>query len=105
MTEIYREAWQVDCITLIQTLHGIRHVLTMTKAMTRWLETCLVSHATVQNAILGLEKQILWQHREILYLKVQVVAEISWGFNLLLYLPLCHLGLQHTLMHFSLMTC
>ncbi|KAK4811051.1 hypothetical protein QYF61_016337 [Mycteria americana] len=34
----------------------------MVEATTRWLETYPVPHATTRNAILGLEKQVLWQH-------------------------------------------
>ncbi|KAK4832455.1 hypothetical protein QYF61_023502, partial [Mycteria americana] len=34
----------------------------MVEATTRWLETHPVHHATTQNTILGLEKQVLWQH-------------------------------------------
>jgi len=37
-------------------------VLTMVEATTGWLETYPVPHATTQNTILGLEKQVLWQH-------------------------------------------
>ncbi|KAK4806880.1 hypothetical protein QYF61_012601 [Mycteria americana] len=39
----YGEAWQIDYITLPQTCHGKHHVLKM-------------------NTILGLGKQVLWQH-------------------------------------------
>ncbi|RMC21980.1 hypothetical protein DUI87_02851 [Hirundo rustica rustica] len=58
----YREAWQIDYITLPQTRQGKRYVLTMVEATTGWLETYPVPHATAQNTILGLEKQILWRH-------------------------------------------
>ncbi|RMC19429.1 hypothetical protein DUI87_04040 [Hirundo rustica rustica] len=58
----YGEAWQIDCITLPQTCQGKRYVLTMVEATTRWLETYPVPHATAQNTILGLEKQVLWRH-------------------------------------------
>ncbi|XP_062465642.1 insertion element IS476 uncharacterized 39.2 kDa protein-like [Pezoporus occidentalis] len=58
----YGEAWQIDYITLPQTHQGKRHVLTMVEATTGWLETYAVPHATAQNTILGLEKQILWRH-------------------------------------------
>ncbi|KAK4832077.1 hypothetical protein QYF61_020633 [Mycteria americana] len=34
----------------------------MVEGTTGWLETYPVPHATTQNAILGLEKQVLWQH-------------------------------------------
>ncbi|RMC13315.1 hypothetical protein DUI87_10850 [Hirundo rustica rustica] len=34
----------------------------MVEATTGWLETYPVPHATAQNTILGLEKQILWRH-------------------------------------------
>jgi len=34
----------------------------MVEATTGWLETYPVPHATAQNTILGLEKQVLWQH-------------------------------------------
>ena len=54
------EAWQTDYITLPQTRQGKRNVLTMVEAMTGWLEICPVPHATAQNTILGLEKQVLW---------------------------------------------
>ncbi|RMC22170.1 hypothetical protein DUI87_03043 [Hirundo rustica rustica] len=55
----YGEAWQIDYITLPQTCQGKRYVLTMVEATTGWLETYPVPHATAQNTILGLEKQIL----------------------------------------------
>ncbi|GAB0203461.1 hypothetical protein GRJ2_002811700 [Grus japonensis] len=58
----YGEAWQIDYITLPQTRQGKRYVLTMVEATTGWLETYPVPHATAQNTILGLEKQVLWQH-------------------------------------------
>ncbi|RMB92703.1 hypothetical protein DUI87_30849 [Hirundo rustica rustica] len=58
----YGEAWQIDYITLPQTRQGKRCVLTMVEATTGWLETYPVPHATAQNTILGLEKQILWRH-------------------------------------------
>ncbi|RMB92599.1 hypothetical protein DUI87_30908 [Hirundo rustica rustica] len=58
----YREAWQIDYITLPQTRQGKRYVLTMVEATTGWLDTYPVPHATAQNTILGLEKQILWRH-------------------------------------------
>ncbi|KAK4831207.1 hypothetical protein QYF61_016044 [Mycteria americana] len=54
----YGEAWQIDYITLPQTCQGKRHVLTMVEATTGWLETYPVPHATAQNTILGLEKQL-----------------------------------------------
>ncbi|GAB0207774.1 hypothetical protein GRJ2_003243100 [Grus japonensis] len=41
---------------------GKRYVLTMVEATTGWLETYPVPHATAQNTILGLEKQVLWRH-------------------------------------------
>ena len=34
----------------------------MVETATEWLETYPVPHATAQNTILGLEKQVLWQH-------------------------------------------
>ncbi|RMC21191.1 hypothetical protein DUI87_02049 [Hirundo rustica rustica] len=37
-------------------------MLTVVEATTGWLETYPVPHATAQNTILGLEKQILWRH-------------------------------------------
>jgi len=37
-------------------------VLTVVEAITGWLETYPVSHATTWNTILGLEKQVLWRH-------------------------------------------
>ncbi|RMB88361.1 hypothetical protein DUI87_35255 [Hirundo rustica rustica] len=58
----YGEAWQIDYITLPQTRQGKRYVLTMVEATTGRLETYPVPHATAQNTILGLEKQILWRH-------------------------------------------
>ncbi|XP_064902006.1 uncharacterized protein LOC135577289 [Columba livia] len=58
----YGEAWQIDYITLPQTRQGKRYVLTMVEATTGWLETYAVPHATAQNTILGLEKQVLWRH-------------------------------------------
>ncbi|GAB0206633.1 hypothetical protein GRJ2_003128900 [Grus japonensis] len=56
----YGEAWQIDYITLPQSRQGKRYVLTMVEATTGWLETYSVPHATSRNAILGLEKQVLW---------------------------------------------
>ncbi|TRZ08998.1 hypothetical protein HGM15179_018109, partial [Zosterops borbonicus] len=58
----YGEAWQIDYVTLPQTRQGKRYVLTMVEATTGWLETYPVPHATARNTILGLEKQVLWQH-------------------------------------------
>ncbi|RMC02848.1 hypothetical protein DUI87_20040 [Hirundo rustica rustica] len=58
----YREAWQIDYITLPQTRQGQRYVLTMVEATTGWLETYPVPHATARNTMVGLEKQILWRH-------------------------------------------
>ncbi|RMC06467.1 hypothetical protein DUI87_15902 [Hirundo rustica rustica] len=58
----YGEAWQIDYITLPQTRQGKHYVLTMVEAITGWLETYTVPHATARNTILGLEKQILWRH-------------------------------------------
>ncbi|RMC05508.1 hypothetical protein DUI87_18702 [Hirundo rustica rustica] len=58
----YGEAWQIDYITLPQTRQGKRYVLTMVEATTGWLETYPVPHATAQNTILSLEKQVLWRH-------------------------------------------
>ncbi|KAJ7406322.1 hypothetical protein BTVI_65861 [Pitangus sulphuratus] len=58
----YGEAWQVDYIILPQTRQGKHYVLTMVEATTGWLEAHLVPHATARNTILGLEKQVLWQH-------------------------------------------
>ncbi|GAB0205097.1 hypothetical protein GRJ2_002975300 [Grus japonensis] len=56
------EAWQIDYITLPQSRQGKRYVLTMVEVTTGWLETYPVPHATAQNTILGLEKQVLWRH-------------------------------------------
>ena len=42
--------------------YGKHDVLTMVEAATGWLETYAVPHATAQNTILGLEKQVPWQH-------------------------------------------
>ncbi|GAB0203440.1 hypothetical protein GRJ2_002809600 [Grus japonensis] len=58
----YGEAWQIDYITLPQTHQGKHYVLTMVEGTTGWLETYPVPHATSQNTILGLEKQVLWRH-------------------------------------------
>ncbi|GAB0199241.1 hypothetical protein GRJ2_002389500 [Grus japonensis] len=58
----YGEAWQTDYITLPQSRQGKRYVLTMVEVTTGWLETYPVPHATARNTILGLEKQVLWQH-------------------------------------------
>ncbi|KAJ7412096.1 hypothetical protein BTVI_47494 [Pitangus sulphuratus] len=58
----YGEAWQADFITLPQTHQGKGYVLTMVEATTGWLETHPVPHTTARNTILGLEKQVLWQH-------------------------------------------
>ncbi|RMC21480.1 hypothetical protein DUI87_02346 [Hirundo rustica rustica] len=41
---------------------GKRYVLTIVEATTGWLETYPVPHATAQNTILSLEKQVLWRH-------------------------------------------
>ena len=56
----YREAWQTDYITLSQTCYDKHHVLTVVEATTGWLETYPTLHATAQNPVLGLEKQVLW---------------------------------------------
>lgn len=56
----YGEAWQIDYITLPQTCQGKCYLLTMVEATTGWLETHSACQATSQNAILGLEKQVLW---------------------------------------------
>jgi len=58
----YGEAWQIDYITLLHTHQGKRCVLTMVEATIGWLETYPVPHVTAQNTILGLKKQIPWQH-------------------------------------------
>ncbi|RMC07997.1 hypothetical protein DUI87_15469 [Hirundo rustica rustica] len=58
----YREAWQIDYITLPQTRQGQRCVLTMVEATIGWLETYPVPHTTAWNTMVGLEKQILWRH-------------------------------------------
>ncbi|KAK4817076.1 hypothetical protein QYF61_027105 [Mycteria americana] len=58
----YGEAWQIDYITLPQTCQGKHLVLTMVEETNGWLETYPVPHATARNTILGLEKQVLWQH-------------------------------------------
>ncbi|KAK4822913.1 hypothetical protein QYF61_023276, partial [Mycteria americana] len=58
----YGEAWQIDYIgPLPPTCQGKHYTLTMVEATTGWLETYPVNHATAQNNILGLEKQIVWQ--------------------------------------------
>ncbi|KAJ7405114.1 hypothetical protein BTVI_70104 [Pitangus sulphuratus] len=56
----YREACQVDYITMPQTHQGKHYVLTMVETTTGWLETHPVPHTTARNTILGLEKQVLW---------------------------------------------
>ncbi|GAB0188479.1 hypothetical protein GRJ2_001313200 [Grus japonensis] len=56
----YGEAWQIDYITLPQPYEGKHRVLAMVEATARWLETYPMPHATAQNTILGLEKQLLW---------------------------------------------
>lgn len=56
----YREAWQMDYITLPQTHQGKCCVLTMVGATTEWLETYPVPHTAAQNTILGREKP--WRH-------------------------------------------
>jgi len=56
----YGEAWQVDYITLPRSRNGKRYVLTMVETTTGLLETYAIPHATTQNTILGLEKQVLW---------------------------------------------
>ena len=53
---------QIDYITLPLTRQGKRYVLTMVEATIEWLEIYPVPHATAQNTILGLEKQVLWRH-------------------------------------------
>ncbi|KAK4810878.1 hypothetical protein QYF61_013286 [Mycteria americana] len=58
----YGEAWQIDYTTLPQTRQGKCYVLTMVEATTGWLETYPVPHATARKTILGLEKEVLWQH-------------------------------------------
>ncbi|XP_064556924.1 olfactory receptor 14J1-like, partial [Zonotrichia leucophrys gambelii] len=66
----YGKAWQIDYITLPQTCQGKRYMLTTVEATTGCLETHPVPHTTVQNTILGLEKQILWRHAEYFLLTV-----------------------------------
>ena len=56
----YGEAWQIDYITLPQNRQGKCHVLTVVETTTGWLEAYPVPNATSRNAILGLEKQVLW---------------------------------------------
>ncbi|KAJ7427642.1 hypothetical protein WISP_05259 [Willisornis vidua] len=58
----YREAWQVDYITLPQTSPGKCYVLTIMEVTSGWLETYSVPHAMAWNTILGLEKQALRRH-------------------------------------------
>ncbi|GAB0207492.1 hypothetical protein GRJ2_003214900 [Grus japonensis] len=59
----YGEACQIDYITLPQTCQGKCYCgLTMVEETIGWLETYPMPHATAQNTILGLEKQVLWQH-------------------------------------------
>jgi len=53
---------QADYVTLPQTRHDKHHVLTVVEATTRDLETYIMHHAAAQNAIWGLENQVLWQH-------------------------------------------
>lgn len=57
--EKYREAWQIDCITLPQIHHGKLYMLTMIGTITGWLETYSVPQATAWNSTSGLEKQVL----------------------------------------------
>ncbi|KAK4823344.1 hypothetical protein QYF61_001621 [Mycteria americana] len=54
----YEESRQTDYITRPQTRQGKR----MVEATTGWLETYPVPHATTQNTVLDLEKQVLRQH-------------------------------------------
>jgi len=49
-------------VTLPQTCKGKHHMLTTVEATTGWLESYPVPHATDQNTILGLAKQVLWRH-------------------------------------------
>ena len=58
----YGELWQLDSITLPRSHSGKCYVLTMVEATTGWLETYAVPHATAQNTIFGVEKQVLWRH-------------------------------------------
>ncbi|PKU43550.1 hypothetical protein llap_6154 [Limosa lapponica baueri] len=58
----FGEVWQIDYISLPRTHQGKHYVLTMVEAITGWLETYAVSHATARNTILGLERQVLWRH-------------------------------------------
>lgn len=58
----YGEVWQIDYISLPRTRQGKRCLLTTVEATTGWLETYAVSHAAACNTILGLERQVLWQH-------------------------------------------
>lgn len=44
----YREAWQVDYMTLPQTHNGKHYVLTMVEATIKWLETYPMPHAFAQ---------------------------------------------------------
>lgn len=58
----YGEAWQIDCITLLQTHQGGHYkaiVLTMVEATNGWLEMYPVPHTTAQTTILSLEKEAL----------------------------------------------
>ena len=54
--------WQVDYITLPRSRNGKVYVLTVVEVTAGWLETHSVSYATARNTILGLKKQVLWQH-------------------------------------------
>ncbi|GAB0206679.1 hypothetical protein GRJ2_003133500 [Grus japonensis] len=58
----YGEAWQTDYITLPQTRQGKALCTCNNEATTGCLETYPVPHATAQNAILKVEKQVLWRH-------------------------------------------
>lgn len=58
----YGEAQQIDYITLLKIHQGKYYTLTMVETTPGWPDTYPVPHATAQNTILGLEKQVLWQH-------------------------------------------
>lgn len=53
------EVWQVDHITVPQSDNSEYCVLSMVEAITSWLETCTVPHATTRNSILGLKKSLI----------------------------------------------
>jgi len=74
----YGESSQIDYITLPQTCQGKHYALTMVEATTGWLETYPVPHATAQNTMLGLEKQVLWRHDTPESAMSRITGMMSW---------------------------